>query len=91
MVRLYEEANNKGFYVGEALYKQLRFFANESQFMDSAILKKIKIYQYCKSSNTPPYPTLHDTPANFIDDYLEMEGEFKLIEALMKRDKENAK
>lgn len=88
---MYVEAEEKGFEVGEALYKQLRFFCNESVFIDKHIQNKIRKYQYCKVSNTPPYRSLQDTPASFVDDYLEIHHEIEMIKATMKRDYENAK
>jgi hypothetical protein len=65
--RAYDSALAEDYNGGEALYMEHFFFANSSDLIcrDSQVL--IKEYQYCKDSNTPPYPSLQDTPADFID------------------------
>mgnify|MGYP006969413099 FL=1 len=44
----------------------------------------IKKYNYCKASNTPPYPSVQSTPYNFIDDFLTVEEEINYIEEWQK-------
>tara|TARA_B100000700_G_C14693043_1_gene690829 strand:- start:22 stop:180 length:159 start_codon:yes stop_codon:yes gene_type:complete len=35
--------------------------------------QRIKEYNFCKSFSVPPYPSLNDTPARVVDDFLEIE------------------
>lgn len=65
----YNEATEKGFEIGEALYLQHFFFANSQDLVNSKAQDFIKQYQYCKDSGTPPFKTLQETPADYIDDW----------------------
>jgi hypothetical protein len=65
--RAYDGALSEDYNVGEALYMEHFFFANSSDLLNQESQNFIKEYQFCKDSNTPPYPSLQSTPANFID------------------------
>ena len=88
ILRCQEEAYEKGFNVGEAIYKQIRFFGNESILVDREIQRKIKVYQYCLTSNTPPYPSLAETPALFMDDYMDIHNEIENVKQCLQDEQE---
>ena len=64
IIRLYEEADTKGFNVGEALYTQSFFFADHELLIDSNMQNRIKEFQFCKTFSCPPYPSLKETELN---------------------------
>ena len=41
----------------------------------------ITSYLYCTESNTPPFKSLQDTPANFIDDWMIISREISYIKS----------
>ena len=70
----YQEIQDKGIRNGsEELYVEHFFFCNTSELIDAKIQQRIKEYNYCKSFNCPPFPSLNDTPAKVVDDFLEIE------------------
>lgn len=69
------ETNN----IGETLYEEHFFFCNTSELLDKNCQKRIKEYNFCKSFNTGPYPSLQETPANIVEEFLTIETEFKKI------------
>jgi len=77
IIRLYEEAEEKGFNVGDAIWKQSFYFADHELLLDSAMQDRIKEYQFCKQFSCPPYPSLQETPPNIIDDFTIIEQEIK--------------
>ena len=66
----YNEATEKGFDVGEALYNQLFFFSDAEQLYNQDCQNLIKKYVYCDTFNCPPYPSLKETPADLVDNFL---------------------
>ena len=66
----YNEAKEKGFDIGEALYNQLFFFADPSMMYDKECQNLIKKYIFCDTFNCPPYPSLEETPAELVDNFL---------------------
>ena len=66
----YDEAIERGFDVGEALYNQLFFFADPEHFYDIPCQNLIKKYIYCDTFNCSPYASLQETPATLVDDFL---------------------
>ena len=60
--------------ISETIYTEHFFFCNTSELLDSKIQQRIKEYNYCKSFNCPPYPSLQETPAKVVDDFLEIEN-----------------
>ena len=75
IIRLYEEADTKGFNVGEAIYTQSFFFTDHELLIDSKMQNRIKEYRFCKSLSCPPYPSLSETPAEIVDDFFIIEEE----------------
>lgn len=65
-----DEAKERGFDVGEALYIQHFFFADSEQLYDADCQNLIKKYIFCDTFNCPPYPNLQETPAQLVDDFL---------------------
>lgn len=76
IIRLSDEAESKGFKVGEAIYTQSFFFADHSLLLDEECQTRITEYTFCKKFNCPPYPSLKETPPNIIDDFLTIEEEY---------------
>ena len=58
----------------EQLYVEHFFFCNTSELIDAKTQQRIKEYNYCKSFKCPPFPSLNDTPAQVVDDFLEIEN-----------------
>ena len=67
--------------IGETLYTELFFFCNTSDLLDQDVQKRIKEYTYCKSFSCPPYPSLQQTPANIIDEFMLIEKELNHLKA----------
>ena len=65
--------------VGESLYTALPHFANDEDVLNSQCQDTIKVYQYCKVTNTPPYKTVFETPSLFIEDILTIDSEFNYL------------
>ena len=90
IIRLYEEADTKGFNVGEAIYTQSFFFADHELLLDSSMQDRIKEYQFCKQFSCPPYPNLQETPPNIIDDFTIIEQEINHCMNKKQQEKANA-
>ena len=90
IIRLYEEADTKGFNVGEAIYTQSFFFADHELLLDSSMQDRIKEYQFCKQFSCPPYPSLQETPPNIIDDFTIIEQEINHCMNKKQQEKTNA-
>ena len=90
IIRLYDEANEKGFNVGEAIYSQSFFFADHSLLLDEDCQSRITEYNFCKQYSCAPYHSLKDTPPNIIDDFLIIEQEYNHCVAKQQREKPNA-
>ena len=70
----YEQIQNSGTKNGsEQLYVEHFLFCNTSELLDTKIQQRIKEYNFCKSFSVPPYPSLNETPARVVDDFLEIE------------------
>ena len=63
--------------IGETLYIEHFFFCNSYELLDKECQKRIKEYNFCKTFNTPPYPSLQETPADIIDDFIAIEEEHR--------------
>lgn len=59
--------------VSETLYIEHFMFANTNELLDRKTQNRIKEYTFCKAFNCPPYPSLKQTPAEVVDDFLEIE------------------
>ena len=90
IIRLYDNADAKGFNVGEAIYTQSFIFADHGLLLDEDYQCRIKEYTFCKQFNCPPYPSLNQTPPNIIDDFLIIEQEFNLCIAKKQKEQTNA-
>ena len=80
LLNCYEElkANNVK-NISETIYSEHFFFCNTYELVDKKIQQRIKEYNFCKSFSVPPYPSLNDTPAKVVDDFLEIEHIMKNI------------
>ena len=90
IIRLSNEAEQKGFNVGEAIYTQSFFFAAHSLLLDEDCQSRITEYNYCKTFSCPPYPSLKETPPNIVDDFLIIEQEYNYCVEKQRREKPNA-
>ena len=76
LIECYDKCIAKGFSrLGEALHQQALFIVNEELILDQDIQLTIKKHQFCKQFNCPPYPSMIETPANIIDDFMIIEQE----------------
>ena len=87
IIRLYDEAESKGFNVGEAIYTQSFFFTDHALLVDNSMQNRIREYQFCKQFSCPPYPSLQETPAKLIDQFSVIEEEFN--SCVKKKQEEN--
>ena len=90
IIRLYDEAESKGFNLGEALYTQTFFFTDHALLLDNSIQNRIKEFTYCKQFSCPPYPSLQETPAIIIEQFSVIEQELNNCMAKKQREKSNA-
>ena len=78
LVECYDKCKEKGFKnLGKALYEQALFFVNIDKFLDQDCQLRIKEHKFCKEFNCPPYPSLNDTPANVVDEFLIIQEEIR--------------
>ena len=84
IINIYEATENQGMDIGQALYSSCAFFADYEFLVHSDIQNRIKEYNYCKTFSVPPYPSMQETPANLIEDFMTIEDECNKI-----RDKRN--
>lgn len=75
IMKIYEATEKQGLSLGKALYGSCGFFADYSLLLDSKIQNRIKEYNYCKTFSCPPYPSMMETPANVIEDFMIIEQE----------------
>ena len=90
IIKLSEEAELKGFKVGEAIYTQSFFFADHNLLLNGEMQNRIKEFQFCKTFSCPPFPSLTETPAYIIDDFFIIEEEFNHCMNKKKEDGKNA-
>ncbi len=76
--------------MGEAIYTQLFFFADHSSLIKSEYQNRIKEYLFCKNFSCSPYPSLLDTPADIVDDFLIIDEEYNKCMNKKQEDKNNA-
>ena len=89
-MNLYDEAKEKGYNVGNALFKQIFFFADPNLLIDNSMQDRIKEFQFCKTFSCPPYPSLQETPADIVDDFFIIEEEFNNCIEQERQEKKNA-
>tara|TARA_Y100000310_G_C20668533_1_gene808974 strand:+ start:219 stop:584 length:366 start_codon:yes stop_codon:yes gene_type:complete len=75
------EAEKEGYNEGEACYYEHLFWANSHDLIDTKSQTMIKSFLYCQESNTPPFKSLENTPASFIDSWMIVANEIKLIKS----------
>ena len=90
IIRLSDEAESKGFNMGQSIYEQSFFFADHSLLLDEDCQSRITEYTFCKKFSCPPYPSLKETPPNIIDDFLIIEEEYNHCIAKKQKEKSNA-
>ena len=90
IIRLYDEAESKGFNVGQAIYEQIFFFTDHALLVDNSMQNRIREYQFCKQFSCPPYPSLQETPAKLIDQYSVIEQEFNACVNKKQQEKKDA-
>ena len=90
ILRLYDKVEKKGFNMGESLYEYSFHFVDHSLLLDEDHQDRIKEYRFCKQFNCPPYPSLKETPANIVDDFLIIDQEYNNCIAKKQRENTNA-
>ena len=74
LIRCYKQLEDRNISnISEQLYVEHFFFCNTLELLDRKIQLRIKEYNYSKAFNCPPYPSIINTPAKVIDDFLEIE------------------
>ena len=68
LIRCFNNCKNGDFKIGNALFTQSKFFVNTDLLVDRNCQNLIKKFNYSKLTHTPPYPSIKDTPVDFIDD-----------------------
>ena len=80
LMKSYNQLTQQGYSnIGEGIYLEHFYYANTKDLVDPKCQSMIKAYIYCMESNTPPYRSLQETPANFIDDFLIINEEINNI------------
>ena len=67
--------------VGETLYIEHFFFCTTSDLLDEKAQQRIKEYSYCKAFNCPPFPSLKETPAKVVDEFMLIENELNYLKS----------
>ena len=67
--------------VGDTLYTEHFYFCNTSDLLDVNVQQRIKEYSYCKAFSTPPYPSLQQTPAQVVDEFMLIEKELNYLKS----------
>ena len=74
-MRIYDATLEKDLSIGQSLYSSCAFFVDYDLLVDSKMQDRIKEYIYCKTFSCSPYPSMMQTPANVIDDFMIIEQE----------------
>ena len=74
-MKIYEATEVKDLSIGQSLYSSCAFFVDYSLLLDAKMQDRIKEYNYCKAFSCSPYPSMMETPANMIDDFMIIEQE----------------
>ena len=80
LIRCYDECKDGGYKIGNALLTQSKFFVNTGLLLNHKYQNLIKKYNYSKLTNTPPYPSIKDTPYQFVNDIQTINEEIMNIE-----------
>jgi len=78
LMQCYDEAVEGKFNIGESLYSQLFFFVDPEELYSSEYQNLIKKYLFCDTFKCPPYPSLQETPAEMVDDFLLIKREIAI-------------
>ena len=90
VLRLDKKAQDKGFESAESIYEHLPRFCDDSLMVEGKYQDLIRIYNYSKLTSTPPFKTMEETPAQFVDDILAIDRQYHLIqESNAKKHKES--
>ena len=65
-MNIYDSAKRKDLGIGQSLYSSCAFFVDYDLLVE---------YNYCKTFSCSPYPSMMETPANVIDDFMIIEQE----------------
>ena len=79
LLEVAQESREQGFRESEAVYYEHFYFANSEDLIDKDSQVMIKSYMYCTDSKTPPFSSLNETPANFIDKWMIISDEINYI------------
>ena len=67
--------------IGDTLYKEHIYFCNKHELLDQNVQQRIKEYSYCKTFSCPPFPSLQETPAKVIDEFMLIEKELNYLKS----------
>ena len=87
IIRLGEKAKEKGFKIGESIYKGAFFFVDQKLIVTREMQNRIKEYKYCKSFNCSYSQSLDITPAKIVDDFIIISEEFENAQIKDREDK----
>ena len=90
IIRLSNEAEQKGFDVGSAIYEQSFYFVDHVLLLDEGCQSRITEYTFCKKFSCPPCPSLKETDPIIIDDFLIIEEEYNHCIAKQQKEVSNA-
>ena len=77
---IYEQSKRKDpETAGESLFIQGSFFYDLTLILNQKIQDLIKAYSFCKSFSCPPFPSLQETPEDFINDFTIIDREIAAI------------
>ena len=86
LVWLYDEAVEKNFPIGEALYTQSKSFVNTDNLIDARCQVLIQKYKFSTVTHTPLCSNIDEAPFDLIEDCLLIESEINKIKVKMERD-----
>tara|TARA_R100001594_G_scaffold8569_1_gene21935 strand:+ start:334 stop:708 length:375 start_codon:yes stop_codon:yes gene_type:complete len=67
--------------IGDTLYTEHFYFCNTHKLLDQNVQQRIKEYSYCKTFSCPPFPSLQETPAKVIDEFMLIEKELNYLKS----------
>ena len=90
IIRLSDEAEAKGFNVGQSIYDQSFYFVDHGLLLNEDCQNRIIEYTFCKKFSCPPCPSLKETPPDIIDDFLIIDHEYNHCIAKQQKEQNNA-